>query len=160
MAAFNSLGTTSAPAKLVARLGSAASQIAYTASKGGVLSMSRELGIEFAKRGVRVNALCPGPVDTPLLRTLFDPEQAARRLVHVPSGRFARAREIAEVVAFLASDASSYINASEFLEQGLKAPETPARNRHALFGCLSSCHHVISPLDSLLFGIKVCQVLT
>ena len=103
---------------LVARLGSAASQIAYTASKGGVLSMSRELGIEFAKRGVRVNALCPGPVDTPLLRTLFDPEQAARRLVHVPSGRFARAREIAEVVAFLASDASSYINAAEFLVDG------------------------------------------
>ena len=103
---------------LVARLGSAASQIAYTASKGGVLSMSRELGIEFAKRGVRVNALCPGPVDTPLLRALFDQEEAARRLIHVPSGRFARAREVAEAVAFLASDASSYVNATEFLVDG------------------------------------------
>jgi NAD(P)-dependent dehydrogenase (short-subunit alcohol dehydrogenase family) len=103
---------------LVAKVGSAASQIAYTASKGGVLSLSRELGIEFAKRGVRVNALCPGPVDTPLLRTLFDSEEAARRLVHVPPGRFARAREIAEVVGFLASDASSYINATEFMVDG------------------------------------------
>jgi NAD(P)-dependent dehydrogenase (short-subunit alcohol dehydrogenase family) len=103
---------------LVAKIGSAASQIAYTASKGGVLSLSRELGIEFAKRGVRVNALCPGPVDTPLLRALFDPEEEARRLVHVPSGRFARAREIAEAVAFLASDASSYVNATEFMVDG------------------------------------------
>jgi NAD(P)-dependent dehydrogenase (short-subunit alcohol dehydrogenase family) len=103
---------------LVAKVGSAASQIAYTASKGGVLSMSRELGIEFAKRGVRVNALCPGPVDTPLLRALFDQEEAARRLIHVPYGRFARAREIAEAVAFLASDASSYVNATEFLVDG------------------------------------------
>jgi NAD(P)-dependent dehydrogenase (short-subunit alcohol dehydrogenase family) len=103
---------------LVAKVGSAASQIAYTASKGGVLAMSRELGVEFAKRGVRVNALCPGPVDTPLLRTLFDPTEEARRLVHVPSGRFAQAREVAEAVAFLASDASSYINATEFLVDG------------------------------------------
>jgi NAD(P)-dependent dehydrogenase (short-subunit alcohol dehydrogenase family) len=103
---------------LVAKVGSAASQIAYTASKGGVLAMSRELGVEFAKRGVRVNALCPGPVDTPLLRTLFDPAEEARRLVHVPSGRFARAREVAEAVAFLASDASSYVNATEFLVDG------------------------------------------
>ncbi len=103
---------------LVAKVGSAASQIAYTASKGGVLSLSRELGVEFAKRGVRVNALCPGPVDTPLLRALFDSEEAARRLIHVPSGRFARAREIAEAVAFLASDASSYVNAAEFLVDG------------------------------------------
>ena len=103
---------------LVAKLGSAVSQIAYTASKGGVLSLSRELGIEFARRGVRVNALCPGPVDTPLLRTLFDSEEAARRLVHVPPGRFARAREIAEVVGFLASDASSYVNAAEFMVDG------------------------------------------
>jgi NAD(P)-dependent dehydrogenase (short-subunit alcohol dehydrogenase family) len=103
---------------LVAKIGSAVSQIAYTASKGGVLSLSRELGIEFAKRGVRVNALCPGPVDTPLLRALFAPEEAARRLVHVPPGRFARAAEIAEAVAFLASDASSYINATEFLVDG------------------------------------------
>jgi NAD(P)-dependent dehydrogenase (short-subunit alcohol dehydrogenase family) len=103
---------------LVATMGSAASQIAYTASKGGVLSLSRELGIEFARRGVRVNALCPGPVDTPLLRALFDPGEAARRLVHVPPGRFARAAEVAEVVAFLASDASSYINATEFMVDG------------------------------------------
>jgi NAD(P)-dependent dehydrogenase (short-subunit alcohol dehydrogenase family) len=103
---------------LVARMGSAVSQIAYTASKGGVLSLSRELGIEFARQGVRVNALCPGPVDTPLLRTLFSPEESARRLVHVPPGRFARAREIAEAVAFLASDASSYVNATEFLVDG------------------------------------------
>jgi NAD(P)-dependent dehydrogenase (short-subunit alcohol dehydrogenase family) len=103
---------------LVARLGSAASQIAYTASKGGVLSMSRELGIEFADRGVRVNALCPGPVDTPLLRTLFDRREEARRLVHVPYGRFARASEIAEAVGFLASDASSYVNATEFMVDG------------------------------------------
>ena len=103
---------------LVAKVGSAASQIAYTASKGGVLSLSRELGVEFAKRGVRVNALCPGPVDTPLLRALFDAEQAERRLVHVPHGRFARAREIAEAVAFLASDASSYVNATEFMVDG------------------------------------------
>jgi NAD(P)-dependent dehydrogenase (short-subunit alcohol dehydrogenase family) len=103
---------------LVASMGSAASQIAYTASKGGVLALSRELGVEFAKRGVRVNALLPGPVDTPLLRTLFDPEQTARRLVHVPTGRFARPREIAEAVAFLASDAASYVNATEFLVDG------------------------------------------
>ena len=103
---------------LVARIGSAESQIAYTASKGGVSALSRELGIEFAKRGVRVNALCPGPVDTPLLRALFDASETARRLVHVPAGRFARVREIAEAVAFLASDASSYINATEFLVDG------------------------------------------
>jgi NAD(P)-dependent dehydrogenase (short-subunit alcohol dehydrogenase family) len=105
-------------ASLVASMGSAASQIAYTASKGGVLALSRELGVEFAKRGVRVNALCPGPVDTPLLRTLFDPEQTQRRLVHVPTGRFAQAREIAEAAAFLASDAASYVNATEFLVDG------------------------------------------
>jgi NAD(P)-dependent dehydrogenase (short-subunit alcohol dehydrogenase family) len=103
---------------LVAKIGSAASQIAYTASKGGVLALSRELGVEFAKRGVRVNALCPGPVDTPLLRALFDSDEAARRLIHVPSGRFARAREIAEAVGFLASDASSYVNATEFMVDG------------------------------------------
>jgi NAD(P)-dependent dehydrogenase (short-subunit alcohol dehydrogenase family) len=103
---------------LVATMGSAVSQIAYTASKGGVLSLSRELGIEFAKQGVRVNALCPGPVDTPLLRTLFSAGESARRLVHVPPGRFARASEIAEAVAFLASDASSYVNATEFLVDG------------------------------------------
>src|SRR5205823_14940087 len=100
----------------VAVMGAATSQIAYTASKGGVLALSRELGVEFAKRGVRVNALCPGPVDTPLLQELFakDPQRAARRLVHVPMGRFARATEIASAALFLASDESSYVNASEF----------------------------------------------
>ena len=107
-------------ASFVATLGAATSQISYTASKGGVLALSRELGVEFARRGVRVNALCPGPVDTPLLQELYasDPEQAARRLVHVPMGRFARAEEIANAVLFLASDESSYVNASTFLVDG------------------------------------------
>jgi NAD(P)-dependent dehydrogenase (short-subunit alcohol dehydrogenase family) len=107
-------------ASFVAVLGSATSQISYTASKGGVLAMSRELGVEFAKQGVRVNALCPGPVDTPLLRELFakDPERAARRLVHVPMGRFARAEEIANAALFLASDESSYVNSTGFLVDG------------------------------------------
>jgi NAD(P)-dependent dehydrogenase (short-subunit alcohol dehydrogenase family) len=107
-------------ASFVAVLGAATSQISYTASKGGVLALSRELGVEFARRGVRVNALCPGPVDTPLLRELYasDPEQAARRLVHVPMGRFARAEEIANAALFLASDESSYVNASTFLVDG------------------------------------------
>jgi len=101
-------------------MGSATSQISYTASKGGVVALSRELGIEFARRGVRVNALCPGPVDTPLLRDLFarDPVQAARRLVHVPMGRFAEAREIAQAALFLASDESSYVTASSFMVDG------------------------------------------
>jgi NAD(P)-dependent dehydrogenase (short-subunit alcohol dehydrogenase family) len=107
-------------ASFVAVMGAATSQISYTASKGGVLALSRELGIEFARRGVRVNALCPGPVDTPLLRKLFakDPEQAARRLVHVPMGRFAEPREIAQGALFLASDESSYVTASTFLVDG------------------------------------------
>jgi NAD(P)-dependent dehydrogenase (short-subunit alcohol dehydrogenase family) len=107
-------------ASFVAVLGAATSQISYTASKGGVLALSRELGIEFARRGVRVNALCPGPVDTPLLQELYatDPEQAARRLVHVPIGRFARADEIANAALFLASDESSYITATAFLVDG------------------------------------------
>ncbi len=107
-------------ASFVAVMGAATSQISYTASKGGVLALSRELGVEFARRGVRVNALCPGPVDTPLLKELFakDPEKAARRLVHLPMGRFARAEEIAEGVLFLASDASSYVTASTFLLDG------------------------------------------
>ena len=107
-------------ASFVAVMGSATSQISYTASKGGVLALSRELGIEFAKRGVRVNALCPGPVDTPLLRELFasDPVEAQRRMVHVPMGRFAVAEEIANAVLFLASDESSYVNATEFLVDG------------------------------------------
>ena len=107
-------------ASFVAVMGAATSQISYTASKGGVLALSRELGVEFARRGVRVNALCPGPVDTPLLRELFakDPERAARRLVHVPIGRFARAEEIAQGALFLASDDSSYVTASTFLIDG------------------------------------------
>jgi NAD(P)-dependent dehydrogenase (short-subunit alcohol dehydrogenase family) len=105
-------------ASLVASIGSAVSQISYTASKGGVLAMSRELAVEFARRGIRVNALCPGPVETPLLRNMFTPEESARRLVHVPGGRFAAPREIAEAAAFLASDAASYVNGTEFLVDG------------------------------------------
>ena len=107
-------------ASFVAVMGAATSQISYTASKGGVLALSRELGVEFANRGVRVNALCPGPVDTPLLRELYaeDPEQANRRLVHVPMGRFADAREIAQSALFLASDESSYVTAATFLVDG------------------------------------------
>jgi NAD(P)-dependent dehydrogenase (short-subunit alcohol dehydrogenase family) len=107
-------------ASFVAVLGAATSQISYTASKGGVLALSRELGVEFARRGVRVNALCPGPVDTPLLQELFakDPARAARRLVHVPMGRFGTAQEIANGVLFLASDESSFMTASTFLVDG------------------------------------------
>jgi NAD(P)-dependent dehydrogenase (short-subunit alcohol dehydrogenase family) len=107
-------------ASFVAVLGSATSQISYTASKGGVLAMSRELGVQFAREGIRVNALCPGPVNTPLLQELFakDPERAARRLVHIPVGRFAEPEEIAAAVAFLASDDSSFITASSFLVDG------------------------------------------
>ena len=107
-------------ASFVAVLGAATSQISYTASKGGVLALSRELGVQFARAGIRVNALCPGPVNTPLLRELFaaDPERAARRLVHVPMGRFAEADEIAAAVAFLASDDSSFITAASFLVDG------------------------------------------
>jgi NAD(P)-dependent dehydrogenase (short-subunit alcohol dehydrogenase family) len=107
-------------ASFVAVMGAATSQISYTATKGGVLALSRELGVEFAQRGVRVNALCPGPVDTPLLRELFakDAEQARRRMVHVPMGRFARAEEIAQGALFLASDDSSYVTASTFLVDG------------------------------------------
>jgi NAD(P)-dependent dehydrogenase (short-subunit alcohol dehydrogenase family) len=107
-------------ASFVAVMGAATSQISYTASKGGVLAMSRELGVQFAREGIRVNALCPGPVNTPLLQELFakDPERAARRLVHVPMGRFAEATEIAAAVAFLASDDSSFITASQFLVDG------------------------------------------
>ena len=107
-------------ASFVAVMGAATSQISYTASKGGVLAMSRELGVEFARQGVRVNALCPGPVNTPLLQELFakDPEKAERRLVHLPMGRFAEAKEIASAVLFLASDDASYVNASTFLVDG------------------------------------------
>src|ERR1035437_1738797 len=114
-------------ASFVAVMGAATSQISYSASKGrgsaakgGVLAMSRELGVQFAREGIRVNALCPGPVNTPLLRELFaaDPERAARRLVHVPMGRFAAPEEIAAAVAFLASDDSSFMTASTFLVDG------------------------------------------
>jgi NAD(P)-dependent dehydrogenase (short-subunit alcohol dehydrogenase family) len=107
-------------ASFVAVLGAATSQISYTASKGGVLAMTRELGVQFAREGIRFNALCPGPVNTPLLRELFakDPERAARRLVHIPLGRFAEPEEIAAAVAFLASDDSSFITASQFLVDG------------------------------------------
>jgi NAD(P)-dependent dehydrogenase (short-subunit alcohol dehydrogenase family) len=107
-------------ASFVAVMGAATSQISYTASKGGVLALTRELAVEFARRNVRVNALCPGPVDTPLLKELYanDPEQAARRMVHVPMGRFAEAVELANAVLFLASDEASYITASTFLVDG------------------------------------------
>jgi NAD(P)-dependent dehydrogenase (short-subunit alcohol dehydrogenase family) len=107
-------------ASFVAVVGSATSQISYTASKGGVLAMSRELGVQFAREGIRVNALCPGPVRTPMLDELFasDPQRAARRLVHVPVGRFAEPEEIAAAVAFLASDDASFVTASTFLVDG------------------------------------------
>jgi len=107
-------------ASFVAVMGAATSQISYSASKGGVLSMSRELGVQFARQGVRVNALCPGPVNTPLLTVLFaaDPERAARRLVHVPMGRFGEPEEIASAVLFLASDDASFITANTFLVDG------------------------------------------
>jgi NAD(P)-dependent dehydrogenase (short-subunit alcohol dehydrogenase family) len=107
-------------ASFVAMMGAATSQISYTASKGGVLALSRELGVQFARSGVRVNALCPGPVNTPLLAELFagNPEQAARRMVHVPAGRFAEAQEIAAAVAFLASDDASFITATSLTVDG------------------------------------------
>jgi NAD(P)-dependent dehydrogenase (short-subunit alcohol dehydrogenase family) len=107
-------------ASFVAVMGAATSQVSYTASKGAVLAMSRELGVQFARSGVRVNALCPGPVNTPLLQELYakDPAEAARRLIHLPMGRFAEATEIANAVVFLASDESSYVNASTFLVDG------------------------------------------
>ncbi|MFD2469553.1 MULTISPECIES: 3-oxoacyl-ACP reductase [Amycolatopsis] len=107
-------------ASFVAVMGAATSQISYTASKGGVLAMTRELGVQFARENIRVNALCPGPVNTPLLKELFakDPERAARRLVHVPVGRFAEPEEIAAAVAFLASDDASFITAAQFLVDG------------------------------------------
>jgi NAD(P)-dependent dehydrogenase (short-subunit alcohol dehydrogenase family) len=107
-------------ASFVAVMGAAVSQASYTASKGAVLSLSRELGVEFAARGVRVNALCPGPVNTPLLKELFakDPDRAAKRLVHIPMGRFGEPDEIAKAALFLASDDSSFVTASSFLVDG------------------------------------------
>ena len=107
-------------ASFVAVMGAAVSQVSYTASKGAVLSLSRELGVEFARQGVRVNALCPGPVNTPLLEELFasDPEKARRRLVHVPMGRFGEAREIANAALFLASNDSTFVTATTFMVDG------------------------------------------
>ena len=107
-------------ASFVAVMGAAVSQVSYTASKGAVLSMSRELGVEFARRGVRVNALCPGPVNTPLLEELFasDPDKAQRRLVHIPMGRFGEAREVASAALFLASDDSTFVTATTFMVDG------------------------------------------
>jgi NAD(P)-dependent dehydrogenase (short-subunit alcohol dehydrogenase family) len=116
----NRRGSIINTASFVALMGAATSQISYTASKGGVLAMTRELGVQFAREGVRVNALCPGPVNTPLLKELFakDPERAARRLVHVPMGRFAEPEEIAAAVTFLASDDASFITANTFIVDG------------------------------------------
>jgi NAD(P)-dependent dehydrogenase (short-subunit alcohol dehydrogenase family) len=107
-------------ASFVAVMGAAVSQISYTASKGAVLSMSRELGVEFGRQGVRVNALCPGPVNTPLLEELFasDPEKAQRRLVHIPMGRFGEVREVANAALFLASSDSTFITATTFMVDG------------------------------------------
>ena len=107
-------------ASFVAIVGAATSQISYTASKGAVLSMTRELGVQFARQGVRVNALCPGPVETPLLLRIWSetPGAAERRLVHVPMGRMAKPREIVNAALFLASDESSYVNAATFLVDG------------------------------------------
>ena len=107
-------------ASFVAVMGAATSQISYTASKGAVLAMSREMGVQYAREGIRVNALCPGPVDTPLLRELFasDPAKAARRMIHVPPGRFGEAEEVAKAALFLASDDSTYVNATTFLVDG------------------------------------------
>jgi len=107
-------------ASFVAVMGAAVSQISYTASKGAVVSLSRELGVEFAARGVRVNALCPGPINTPLLQDLFakDPEKAKRRLVHLPMGRFGEPREVAQAALFLAGEDSSYVTAATFLVDG------------------------------------------
>jgi len=106
-------------ASFVALMGAATPQIAYTASKGGVLALTREIAVEFARKGIRANALCPGPVDTPLLAELFsDPERRARRMVHIPMGRLARGEEVARAALFLASEESSYINGTAFTVDG------------------------------------------
>jgi len=106
-------------ASFVALMGAAAPQIAYTASKGAVLSMTREIAAEFARKNIRANALCPGPVETPLLNAILsDPIKRQRRLVHIPPGRFARASEIANAALFLASDESSFVNGATFLVDG------------------------------------------
>jgi NAD(P)-dependent dehydrogenase (short-subunit alcohol dehydrogenase family) len=129
----NGGGSVINTASFVAVMGAAVSQISYTASKGGVLAMSRELGVEFARKGIRVNALCPGPVNTPLLQELYanDPEKAGRRLEHLPPGRFADVNEMARAVLFLASDDSTYVNASTFLvDGGLAGAYLTPRDEH------------------------------
>jgi NAD(P)-dependent dehydrogenase (short-subunit alcohol dehydrogenase family) len=107
-------------ASFVALVGAATSQISYTASKGAVLSFSRELAVQFARQGVRVNALCPGPVETPLLLRIFgdDPAAFERRRIHLPMGRLAKPREIVNAALFLASDESSYVNGATFVVDG------------------------------------------
>jgi len=106
-------------ASFVAIIGAATSQIAYTASKGGVLSMTREMAVEFARKNIRLNAICPGPVETPLLAQLLaDPARRQRRMVHIPMGRLARATEVAQAALFLASDESAYVNGTTFTVDG------------------------------------------
>jgi NAD(P)-dependent dehydrogenase (short-subunit alcohol dehydrogenase family) len=106
-------------ASFVAVMGAAVPQIAYTASKGGVLAMTREIAVELARKNIRANSLCPGPVETPLLAELLaDPVRRNRRLVHIPPGRFARPEEMANAALFLASDESSYVNGTSFLVDG------------------------------------------
>lgn len=106
-------------ASFVALMGAAVSQIAYTASKGGVLSMTREIAVEFARRGIRANAICPGPIETPLMADLLrDQERRARRLVHIPVGRFGQTEEIARAALFLASDESSYMTGAALVVDG------------------------------------------
>lgn len=112
-------GTIVNTASFVALLGAATPQIAYTASKGGVMAMTREIAVEFARRDIRANMLCPGPVDTPLLQELLsDPARRQRRMVHIPMGRLAQASEIAKAALFLASDESAYVNGAEFTVDG------------------------------------------
>jgi NAD(P)-dependent dehydrogenase (short-subunit alcohol dehydrogenase family) len=106
-------------ASFVALIGAATSQIAYTASKGGVLAMTREMAVEFARKNIRLNAICPGPVETPLLAQLLsDPARRQRRMVHIPMGRLARAHEVAQAALFLASDESAYVNGATFTVDG------------------------------------------
>jgi NAD(P)-dependent dehydrogenase (short-subunit alcohol dehydrogenase family) len=106
-------------ASFVALVGAATAQIAYTASKGGVLSMTRELAVEYARRGIRANSICPGPIETPLLAELLsDPERRQRRLVHIPIGRFGRPEEIAQAALFLASDDASFVTGSSLVVDG------------------------------------------
>ena len=106
-------------ASFVALIGAATAQIAYTASKGGVLSMTREIAVEYARRGIRANALCPGPIQTPLLEELLsDPARRARRMVHIPMGRLGRAEELARAALFLASDDASFMTGASLVVDG------------------------------------------